>query len=301
MSGCFLRIALLPMIVAGFYLLFSFRPPLPTLVFPAEGAEVAAVIAGIFTWFGVMSWLDKRQITSELVKARSWELKDGERAVVSGNIKARAPLLRAPFSAEECVSYWYNVSHYMSGIGSKSGSWWTDYAGFALIPSVVQGSKRTVHILAHPDKELFHEAPSRQLSGDEEWSRAEEYLNKTDFGEKSTGLVGDTRTRQTNDGPGSFREDKCVGKPPQNLRDCRLKETAIKEGETVLISGVYSAEQNGILPDPDSIMRPFHIVVGGEASLRRKIRNRIIGIIVSTGLTICVAAIYYLFFALPQG
>jgi hypothetical protein len=300
MSGCLLRLALLPPIVAGFYLLFSLRQPWPTLVLPAEGAEVAAVIAGLFAWFGAVSWLDKRQITSELAKLERWELEDNERAVVSGNIKAQAPLLKAPFSAEECVGYWYNVSHYTRRVSQNEGTWWTDYEGYALIPSVVQGPLRTVHVLANPDKELFQEAPMRELSDEDVWSRAEEYLNITDFGEANPGLVGDTRTRRIHDGPGNFREDKCVGKPPQNLRDCRLQETVIREGDKVLISGVYSVEQDGILPDPDSVMRPFHIVVGGEAALKRKIRNRIIAMVVSLGITVCVAALYYMLFALQQ-
>ncbi len=300
MLGCLLRLALLAPIVAGFYLLFSLRQPWPTLVFPAEGAEVAAVIAGIFTWFGVVSWLDKRQIARELEKLEKWELEDDKGVAVSGNIKAQAPLLRAPFSAEECVGYWYNVSHYTRSVAKNAGTWWTDYEGYALIPSVVQGPMRRVHVLANPDKELFHEAPSRELTDEDVWSRAEEYLNKTDFGERNPGLVGDTRTRRIHKGPGNFREDKCVGKPPQNLRDCRLQETVIKDGEKVLISGVYSAEQEGILPDPDSIMRPFHIVVGGETALKRKIRNRIIAMVISLGLTVCVAAIYYIYIALQH-
>jgi hypothetical protein len=165
----------------------------------------------------------------------------------------------------------------------------------------VEGPLRTVHILANPDKELFREAPLRELNDEDVWSRAEEYLNTTDFGERDPGLVGDTRTRRIHDGPGNFREDKCIGKQPQKLRDCRLQETVIKEGDEVLISGIYSVEQNGILPDPDSVMRPFHIVVGGEAALKRKMRNRNIAMIVSLGLTVCVAAIYYMFFVSQQG
>ncbi len=300
MAGCLLRFVLLPIvIIAAFYPLFSLRSPFPTLVLYKEGADVAAFFAGLFTWWLVISWLDMRQMASDIAMTRDWSLKDGERTVISGHIEAKdadAPLLTAPFSGEECVGYCYDVSHYTTGVGGKSGHWWTDYVGYALVPSIVQGPLRTVNILAEPDKELFYEAPARELKSDEDCARAEEYVNKTDFGEKPSGLVADTRTRLIHDGPGHFREDKAVGETRKNLGGHRLKETVIKKGETVLVSGVYSVEQSGIAPDPDSIMKPFHLVVGGDAALRRKMRNRVIGMAISAGLALVVFAVYFLVF-----
>ena len=49
-----------------FYVLLSIRAPFPTLVFFPEVAEAAATLAGVFAWFGVISWLDMRRIASNL-------------------------------------------------------------------------------------------------------------------------------------------------------------------------------------------------------------------------------------------
>ena len=58
--------------------------------------------------------------------------------------------------------------------------------------------------------------------------------------------------------------------------------------------------QQAIEPDPDSIMRPLHIVPGGEASLARKIRSKRRGAVVSAALGLAVVAIYLLVFLRPD-
>jgi hypothetical protein len=309
MPGCLLRVVLLPIIVAVLYPFFLLRAPLPTLVFPAEGAEVAACITGLFLWWAVISWLDMRQIKAHLTQTRQWELRDGERTVIAGYIEAREATLKAPFSGTPCVGYRYTVTHHSRHSNMKTTEW-TDYEGYALVPSIVRGPMRTVSLLAAPDKDLFAEVPARTITGYEEWVRADEFLKTTVFGEMPPGPLAETRTRLTENEPGNFREDKQVQEPPKNLLDYRpeegsrrlkegqrtLTEAVVQEGDKVLLAGIYSAEQNGITPDPDSIMRPFRIVYGGEEPLRRKIRNRVIGITVSTVLSFVTAALYFLFF-----
>ena len=314
MTGCLLRLVLLPIIIAVLYPFFSLRVPLPTMVFPAEGADVAAFIAGLFTWWAVISWLDMRQIASNLAQIRKWELRDGKKTVISGYIEARDEFLNAPFSGTKCVGYRYKVTHHSRHTNMKTSEW-TDYEGYALVPSIVRGPMRTVNILAAPDKDLFEEVPAREITSYEEWERAEEFLNTTDFGEKPAGPLADTLTRLIDNQPGNFREDKQVQEPPKNLLDYKpkkgnalleegqrmLTEAVVQERDKVLLAGVYSAEQNGIVPDPDSIMRPFRIVYGGEEPLRRKIRNRVIGIAISAVLSLGTAAIYFLVFVPREG
>ena len=103
------------------------------------------------------------------------------------------------------------------------------------------------------------------------------------------------------EGPGDFREDKQVGKPPETLKGRTLNEKIIRSGDKVMIAGVYSAEQEGLAPDPNTIMRPFHITVDGEELSSRKIRNRVKGITISLGLTFVTTCVYYLFFVPVYG
>jgi len=309
LSGCLLRLILLPVSVAALYPLFCLRAPLPTLVLGADGADAAAVITGIATWWVIISWLDMRDIASKLALAKDWQLKDGGRAVISGYLKARDRALTAPFSGERCLGYRYRVTHHARHTNMKTTEW-TDFEGFALVPSTIRGPVRTVNLLARPDADLFAELPTREIIGDEDWARAEAYLDSTDFGDEPSGRFADTRTRRIENGPSDFREDKQVGNPPKKLREHkptassaqleqgqrRLTEAIVREGDKVLLAGVYLAEGNGIEPDADDIMRPFRLVVGGEAPLKHKIRNRVVGILIASTLAILTASAYFGFF-----
>lgn len=306
MSGCLLRLVLLPLCVAALYPLFCLRSPFPTLVLGAEGAEAAALLAGICTWWVIISGLDARQIASTIALAKAWQLRDGEKAVIAGHIKARGQTLTAPFSGDKCVGYCYKVTHHASHPNMKTTEW-TDFEGFALVPSTIRGPLRTVNLLARPDEDLFAEVPSRETTREEDWARAEAYLNATDFGEKPKDRLADTRKRLIGLGPGGFREDKQVGDPPMNLRDCRpskgslrleqgrhrLAEAIVREGDKVMLAGVFHAQSDGIGPDPDDIMRPFRLLVGGEAPLRHKLRNRVFGIAIAGALAAATATTYF--------
>ncbi|MDH3378530.1 MAG: hypothetical protein OEQ39_16445 [Gammaproteobacteria bacterium] len=306
MTGCLLRIVLLPLSIAALYPLFCLRAPFPTFVLGAEGAEIAALIAGVFTWWVLISWLDIRQTVTTLALARDWTLQDGERTVIAGHVEARNATLTAPFSGQKCLAYRYTVSHHARHADMKTTEW-TDFEGIALAPSIVRGPMRTLNVLARPQAELFAEVPALEITRDEDWARAEAYLTSTDFGEMPRGPLADTRARLIDNGPGDFREDKQVRDPPKNLQDYkpaagstrleqgqrRLTEAIVHEGDRVMMAGVYRAADDGIAPDPDDIMHPFHIVVGGEAPLKRKIRNRWIGIVIAATLAAVTAAVYF--------
>ena len=282
MGGCLARLILLPLIIGVFYLLLSLRGPFPTFVFFAEGAEVAAVIAGLFIWFVVLSLMDIRRFSLDRGRINKSTLQQGGRLVVSGSLEPMAPLLKAPFSGQECVGYHYAVTHETRGPESRVTQW-TDYEGYALIPSVVSGPLGSLKILAECNKELFYEIPFMTLKVQLE--DAGRFFESMDFGEHVKG-------------PGDFHVDKISGNPP-DLAACDFKERCLLSGETVLVSGVFSSEHMGIAPDPDSIMRPFHIVPGGEKALMRKIRNRLIGAAVGAGL--CAATVSIYFFAFMKG
>jgi len=292
MKGCLLRLALLPLIAGALYPLLCLRAPWPTFDFQVEGAGVAAGVAGCLFWFAVMSVLDGRQIKRGLALAaegRTRGFRSGEKAVAHGTLEARGPLLEAPFSGESCLGYYYKVDHYSTTLKSRQ----VDYEGCALAASAIQGPAGSFNLLAAPDKELFHELPLETVSGDEAYARAEGFLS-------GAGLVngGDAsgRKRETVAGPGDFRVDTSTGTQP-SLGACDLHQKIVRAGDPVSLAGVYEEEGAGIAPDPDTIMRPLHIVPGGEKTLRRKIRSRRVGTLVSTVLGLLVVAIYLLVLA----
>lgn len=292
MKGCLFRLALLPPIMGILYVLLSLRAPFPTFVFePEEGGPLAtAIVAGILFWFAGLYLLDARGARHDLATAlesRGRGLRDGERAVVYGNAEARGPLLEAPFSGEPCLGYHYVVDHYSTTMRSRQ----IDYEGCALAPFSVRGPMGAPAVLAPPGKELFHEIPFETLSGEEAFARAERYLAATDFGVPG-GLFGNVSRRETSVGPGTFRLDERSGTQGE-LRSGALKQRLLRPGDEVHVAGVYSEPKQAVEPDPDRIMRPMHVVPGGEATLARKVRAKRRGALVCSmlGLLVVLASL----------
>lgn len=296
MKGCVFRLALYLPILVLCIVLFSIREPFPTLVLNPEADGMAlAPVAAFFFWFAMLYLLDARRARTDLDTARSAlgrGLRDGERVVVFGVVEERGALLEAPFSGESCVGYQYAVQH---NAGGKMGTV-TDCEGCALAPFVIQGPLGALAVLAPPGKEVFYEIPFQTLRGDDALAHAERSLRATDFGQPG-GLLGTVSRRETADGPGSFRQDLSTGTPP-DLRACTLREKVLRPGDEVHVAGVYSEARQAIEPDPDGIMKPLHVVPGGEGSLVRKVRSKLRGAAVSAALGLVVVAIYVFAFLL---
>jgi len=284
MLGCVVRLLLLPVTIGLLYPLMLLRSPFPTIVFPAEGAEVTAVIAGIFLWWTVISLMDRRRLSATLARLNAFGLRDGEEAVVSGAIQAKGPLLRAPFSGEPCVGYYYKASHTTHSASSSGRSRWTDFEGWALVPSVISSKRGDVRVLAECDKELFHEVPSTTCK---------------DVLDRARGYLQDAPRKDVN-GPGDFRQDEQVGKQP-GLEKCDFEEKLVRNGDRVLVSGIYAGDLNGIKPHPDDVMAPYHLVSGGEEALVRKVRNRTVGAVIAALLAFATVGAYFLVFIPRQG
>jgi len=296
-KGCVLRLALYLPMLALFLVLFSIREPFPALVLDpeAEGLGLAPV-AAFFFWFAMLYLLDTRRARNDLDTARAAlgrGLRDGESAVVYGTVEERGPLLEAPFTGAECVGYHYVVQH---NSGGRMGTV-TDFEGFALTPFVIRGPLGALAVLVPSGKEIFYEIPFERLKGDDVFARVERYLQATDYGEPG-GLFGDVSRRETTDGPGSFKQDQKNGAEP-DLGTCTFRQKVLRPRDEVHVAGIYSEAKQAIEPDPDDIMKPLHVVPGGEASLVRKIRSKRKGAVVSAALGLAVVAIYVLAF-LPR-
>ncbi len=290
MKGCLARLALYLPMLALFLVLFSIHEPFPTLVFDPEADGLGlAPVAAFFFWFAILYLLDTRRARNDLDTARAAlgrGLRDGESAVVYGTVEERGPLLEAPFTGETCVGYHYRIQH---NSGGRMGTV-TDYEGCALAPFVIQGPLGALAVLAPSGKDIFYEIPFQTLKGDDAFARAERYLQATDFGQPG-GLFGDVSRRETTNGPGNFKQDQRNGTQP-NLRSCTLSQKVLRPGDEVHVAGIHSEAKQAIEPDPDDIMKPLHVVPGGEASLARKIRSKRRGAVVSAALGLVVVAIY---------
>lgn len=282
MKGCFIRICSLPLVIGGIYLLLFLPYPhfLQEISSPTEEVVKTAVIAGLCLWFCILSFLDGKRYVSELAQLNRGHLKDGEETTVSGTIETKSPFLRSPFADQECIGYCYQGSCSVSRGGTGYKSRWTYYEGCALLSSIIRSPFGNVRILAEPDIELFHEVQLVKITNP--LKRARNYLQSCVFEKKVTG-------------PGEFKIDIRRGSPPET-ESIDFEEQTLKSGDRVLVCGIYSSQLGGIKPNPDSIIRPFHIIPDGETVLARKLRNRKISTVISFGLSLLTIAIYYFIF-----
>jgi len=289
---------------AFYYPLFSLRAPFPSFMFDTKAAFWASIIASFFTWIALNKYHGIRHITADLSIAKKMKFEDGRRAVVSGRVKSKGPLLKAPCSGMDCVAYRYKASHYKVTRRRRQRShtqWIADFRGHAMTPSLIKGSMRTVSILAEPDCVKYPEGGSDdpEIMGDKAKVLIREHLNNTDFGEEvNDRLEGrDALTKQTSNGPGDFRVDTRAKNPDKISNTHRLREMVIREGDTVLISGVYNSEKDGIGPGPNSTLEPLQITPGGEAALKAQSMGYKSSIKIFLGLAAATSIIYFIFFA----
>ena len=105
--------------------------------------------------------------------------------MVSGRVRAKGPLLKAPCSGSECVAYRYLAYHMATGgsIGNRRLYKRTDYRGQAMTPFQVKGTMKTVAVLGGPDCMEHSVLEDPHVEGSEAKDRLRRYLEKTDFGE----------------------------------------------------------------------------------------------------------------------
>jgi len=290
-----IHLALLPIFIGMFYVLFALRLPLMTFDFGAEGAGIMAGVGGFLMWSGVYYLREMRRQSAEryLIKAGGL-LHDGQRTVVSGIVEAQGPLLSAPFSGRECLGYRYST-HRISK-SSTIHSDIHDYKGHALTPSAIRASQGTIKILAPSDPGFFNPLGWPNVGSPENRQRAKAYVRSVDYGKPIAPLKEVSRL-ETFKGPGSFRFDQQFRQPPEDLfemNDSDLLETILRPGERVTLTGVYSTAQGGIGPDPDFITYSFCIKPGEPADLEQKIRANRIKAMVWVALSGVATAVYFL-------
>ncbi|MCD4654791.1 hypothetical protein K8T06_12765 [bacterium] len=284
MIGCILRLLVLPLLALASVTLFNFWLPGPLLKNFSQASPTAGILVGIFTWFIWMSLLDIRRYKKYRMHLHNPAFEEGKSLVVSGYLLSKETPLKAPFSGEDCLGYHYRVMH-SSRMGSHSTDW-TDYEGYALIPSVIRSHFGEYKILAKPNE--FFYSDFKIIKYKDIFEKVKKYLSNTEFTE-------------TIHEPGNFKIDKQINKTidmrEENClreKNCWFEEKTIKANDLGLISGVYSSNPLGIAPHPDEIFNPFKIIPNGEAGMLKKVKNRWIGIWICTFLITLTTLVQYL-------
>jgi len=161
MKGCLLRLAVLPVFIFVTIALLHFPVSDSWMEALEKNAPAAGIITGILLWFTWMFYLDLRKHKKQLIQLDFPVLREGSSLTVSGRIQSDMPAMNAPLSGVKCLGYHYEITHYTK-MGSSSTRW-TDYEGYALLPSAIISKHGKFSILADPDSFFFSHIKRRSL------------------------------------------------------------------------------------------------------------------------------------------
>jgi hypothetical protein len=182
-------------------------------------------------------------------RSQTAALVDGEMALVTGRLRASAPLLTAPISGTPCVAYFYRMYKVVRSATTDTSEEIPAYWGYASIPFVVEMSSRSMAVRGAP---LFV-VPRTLLRGDEAVASAREFIRTASATARNPRVVfaGDPvqqwMSGLSSSEDGSARHDwKSDQDDPSSLN---LEESLLLPNGEVSVHGPWSARRNAIATD----------------------------------------------------
>lgn len=177
-------------------------------------------------------------------------LQEGETEAVWGPIHPIGEPLVAPFSGESCVAYEYDAKKpdVTDNRGShKQGS---NFAGFALTPSVIRSNRGDVRLLGFSMLTNFPDKDLRRFGDPLEHARR--FLGETEFEQMGLTKLGTLLSQVDSviaDDDGSVRKDWLMEKKESiRLETSSLSEKRIAAGDIVTAVGIWDPARRGLVP-----------------------------------------------------
>jgi len=241
-------------------------------------AVPAAIIGGGVLWLGI-AYIGG--ISEKIAKARRIKRalngeapRDGEIVAAVGRITPLGDTLFSPFQHIPCVAYSYRVRT------PSSKTMRTDYNGFALTPSMIEGPHGAMKLLAWPQLDV----PERYCISEDVRRNAQEFVLKTPF-TVPVAMQPDMTTS-----PG-LRFDHRMSDPDPVLKRSFLYESVLRPGEEVCALGYYSATEGGLTHEPGELVPSLTIMNGDAGAIQRRLVRRSIGNIIGGLICVAIAAI----------
>lgn len=235
-------------------------------------------IGGGIVWIGLANLAGVRTKLAEITRLRKTEAggppEDGETMAVVGTVEAEGEALTSPLSGVQCVAYKYEVRRGESLL----------FEGFALAPSSIFTQHGKIRLLAQPDLQL---TPREVLRGDAV-PQFSEYLKHTKFHEPSLGDLRTVFTAMHAETDRIHRDTRMTGDDGA-IKHASFKEWTLVPGQRVFATGYYSAQRNGLVPDPGA---PLSLIVRDAtdgSTVGRSVRGAI-GSFVGAVIFLAIAA-----------
>jgi len=172
----------------------------PSAMIAVLGGTFAAVLLG-----SVIGLFTGARDHGALRRAINGEpFRDGRLEAASGAIRPLAAALEAPFTGRSCVAYEYDVK--------QPGAGHSEFAGFALTPSVIDTLRGSVRVLGWPIQDTFpQQAAAVGLD------RGEAYLHTATFEPLGPTTILSVMNELLADDDGAIRKDLRIGGAPIEL------------------------------------------------------------------------------------
>jgi hypothetical protein len=213
----------------------------PSLVVGVLGGTFAGMLVSSF--IGLFTGNHDRQA---LKRAAAMEpMRDGRLEAASGPIRPTDKALATPFSGQSCVAFEYDIKQTAQGQ--------SDYAGYAMAPSVVQTLRGPVRVLGWAMLDQFPHTPGNLIDR----ARGAQYLSSATFESMSAMGVISVFKDLLADDDGSIRKDLQIGGTGVNLQGRSIQERALPVGTPVTLLGHWSEARGGFVPAGGSMNRLF--------------------------------------------
>jgi hypothetical protein len=229
------------------YLLHDRVPPPQDLVLPlTAGFFMAVAIGSLRTAVSSANAAIRVSRQSELTGFTGERPADGATVTIVGRIRAIGSPLQAPISGKPAVLYSYEIGRTAPARGGTAMS--RDYSGYALTPSIIDSSFGPIRLMGFPRLDDVEKAEHKTPQA---LAKVTSYISSTAFkdmrGFNPGAIYREVKDLMTDD-DGHVQKDWKLS-DREDLSGSSLFEQMIAPGEQVCVTGRFSAQKGGVVPD----------------------------------------------------
>jgi hypothetical protein len=268
LTGCMIPILLFAIFLGGYLYFFLPRVDPTWLAYVLSGVSALMLCLAIGA---IKTFFQTRKIAGVLRRAKQKRPpKDGELALINGEVVAVNETINAPFSNTPCVSYEYHMYRVVRTTSRRESGYRTgkDVFAFGLAKTAyrIRTSGGDVRPLGYPTLDNLSKT-SRPLSetGDPQTKqRVEDFLQNEHF--QKAGALGMASAFSQmmggiEDDTDVVRKDWKV-KDPDNLNGVTLDETSLEPGQQVCALGKWDEKRS-------ALQAPVELIAGDYKNVQR--------------------------------
>lgn len=242
---------------------------------------------------------EKQLLQNSIFNQNNITYQDRTKVVLFGRIGTNTEPLESAITKTKCIFFSYGVYNWVWKNSGKSRRREKDYfyTGHVLTPSSLNIGYKLINILSMPQTKNFTKATFKFSELTKQYYlNVQEYLKNTsltNFSIRSISQIKDAIgivKKTLLDLDGENRVDLIIKELAIPFEKTELEEEVIREGEHVVVIGVWDADKNGVITDPG--ITNLTIFKGKPDEVLNIFRKQIAGLISLIGLCVICVNVY---------